>query len=88
MSEFCFFLKIFDCRLRNLLAVLFSLSRDVSESSGPPLIFINNAARFLRIEREKERESGTVLFCGELLWITSVTGIERLIGGFGFGWYI
>ena len=56
MSEFYFFSKIFDCRFRNLSAVLFSLSRDViPKFSGPPPIFLYKAARFLRIQRERER---------------------------------
>ena len=30
----------------------------------------------------------SVLFCGELLWITSVTEIKCLIDGFSFGWFL
>ena len=29
-----------------------------------------------------------MLFSGELLWITSLTGIKRLIGGFYFDWFL
>ena len=30
-----------------------------------------------------------MLFCGEFLWITSMTGIKQLIGGFAFfGWFL
>ena len=51
-------------------------------------------------ERERERESSSgiksvqrlkrknVLFCGDLLWIISVTRIKRLIGGFNFDWFL
>ena len=61
-----------DCRLRNLLAVLFSFSGDVvAKFSGQPPILYIGAARFLRIQRQKEREIGrvvewkrSVLFCG------------------------
>ena len=29
-----------------------------------------------------------MLFCGELLWIINVTGINWLIGGFSFVWFL
>ena len=30
----------------------------------------------------------SVLFCGDLLWIISVTSMKQLIGGFSFGWFL
>ena len=55
MSEFCFFSKIFDCRLRNLLAMLFSVLRDVvlAFSRPPTNLYISRPDfyAFSRVER-------------------------------------
>ena len=43
--------RFFDCRLRNLLAVFFPLSRDVVLAfSGISFHLVNKGARFLRIQ--------------------------------------
>ena len=54
---------------------------------------IYNATKFLRIQRKREsgrvaEEKNGALFCGDLLWIVSVTRIKRLIGGFSLGWFL
>ena len=65
--------KIFDCRLHNLLAVFFSLSRDVVLAfSEPPRSFLYKATRFLRIqsgrvERVVKVRCSVVNCCGLLL---------------------
>ena len=59
-SESCFFSRIFVCRLRNLLAMLFSVSRDVvlafSGISSHSYIRWQDFYSFRVVERERERE--------------------------------
>ena len=40
------------------------------------------------ISKCTEGEEKGVLFCGDLLWIISVTKTKPLIGRFSFGWFL
>ena len=61
------------------------MSHDVLAISGYFSIHIYGSEIFMHSKWQSRESSKSMLCCGELLWIISITRIKWLIGGFSFG---